>query len=146
MPIPPESLNLLLVTNPGENDGLNRLFRESGMKVRVATSCRQARRRLRLGSPQVVVTDLSLPDGSWWTLRTILAQQGSSASLVVCLPAPDGGITDVLEAGCSAVLVPPYTRERVQSILKLASARRTPVKPKPPQAAPPSANVRWVVA
>jgi DNA-binding NarL/FixJ family response regulator len=137
-----------LVTSAGENRGLRRLFRESGMKVRHAASCRQARRSLRLASPQVVVTDLSLPDGSWWTLRTILAQQGSTASLVVCLPTPDGGITDVLEAGCSAVLLPPYTRERVQSILDLASARRAPVERKPPQSVPasPPENARWVVA
>jgi hypothetical protein len=80
---------------------------------------------LRSGrDPLIVVAALSLEDGSWWSLRKALIDQHSMAALVVCLPTVDGGVTDVLEAGCSAVLTPPYKLEQVRRVVESTEARR----------------------
>jgi DNA-binding NtrC family response regulator len=125
-----ESSDLLLVANPKEIAELERLFRLSGMSVFAAADCRQARQRLASSSdPAMVVTSLSLKDGSWWSIRKALIERQSMAALVVCLPTLDGGLTDVLEAGCTAVLVPPYKLDRVEAVVEATKARR--VSPKP---------------
>jgi hypothetical protein len=40
------------------------------------------------------------------------------------MPTVDGGVTDVLEAGCSAVLTPPYQLEQVRTLVESLEARR----------------------
>ena len=140
MPPPCEAKDLLLVTNPNDGADLERLFRQCGMNVFAAADCQQARQRLSAGrDPQIVVTALSLRDGSWWSLRRTLIDQQSMAALIVCLPTADGGVTDVLEAGCAAVLVPPYTIDRVRTVIEASKARRIP--PKPPLRAPHRAEL-----
>jgi DNA-binding NtrC family response regulator len=117
--------DLLLVTNPDETAELAMLFRRSGLRVFTAANCQQAREILRSGrDPMIVVSALSLKDGSWWSLRKAMIDQHSMAALVVCLPTVDGGVTDVLEAGCSAVLTPPYQFEQVRKLVESLEARR----------------------
>ncbi|MEX2304314.1 MAG: hypothetical protein WD733_25445 [Bryobacterales bacterium] len=117
--------DLLLVTNPEEAAELATLFRRSGLRVFTATSCQQAREMLRSGrDPLIVVAALSFRDGSWWSLRKAMIDQHSMAALVVCLPTVDGGVTDVLEAGCSAVLTPPYKLEQIRKLVESTEARR----------------------
>lgn len=130
MPPRRESSDLLLIANPKETAELQRLFRLSGMNVFAATDCQQARQRLGSSSdPAIVVTSLSLKDGSWWSVRKALIDRQSMAALVVCLPTLDGGLTDVLEAGCAAVLVPPYKLDRVKAVVEATKARRAAAKP-----------------
>ncbi len=135
MPPSRESRELLLIANPKETAELERLFRLSGMNVFAATGCQQARQRLDSSNdPAIVVTSLSLKDGSWWSVRKALIDRQSMAALVVCLPTLDGGLTDVLEAGCTAVLVPPYKLDRMKAVVEATKARR--VSPKPARRGP----------
>lgn len=141
-----ESRNLLLVANPKESAELERLFRLCGLSVVVATDCQQARQRLSSGrDPDIVVTSLSLKDGSWWSVRKAIFDRQSMAALIVCLPTLDGGLTDVLEAGCTAVLVPPYNSDRVRTVIEATKARRippTPARKAPGSVAPSEAGRR----
>ncbi len=92
--------------------------------VLAAVNCEEARRILQ-GYPalDVVVTELSLEDGSWWTIHQELARARVSTALVVCLPGADGGISDILERGADDVLLPPYERPEIQRMLEAAAAR-----------------------
>ncbi len=97
---------------------------DCGASVIEARTCHEVMQVLR-EKPQIdiVISQLSFEDGAWWTIRKELIAANSPASLVVCLPQADGGISDLLEAGCCAVLVPPYDRERVRRIVEAAPQR-----------------------
>ena len=95
-----------------------------GTAALVAANCREARALLQERPPlDVVFTNLSLDDGSWWMVRQELLRTQSNASLIVCLPRADGGVSDILEYGASDVLVPPYERRNLRRIVEAAVAR-----------------------
>ncbi len=95
-----------------------------GIEVLTACNCKEARGVLQNRLPvQVVLTDLSLDDGGWWTLREEVVQANPAAQLIVCLPRADGGVSDILENGGSDVLIPPYEREEIQRRVEAAAAR-----------------------
>ena len=116
--------NALLVMGPACSEGLAEILQQYGADVTLARNCREARTALRRWPVDVVVSQLSLDDGSWWTVRKELLRSESPAVLAVCLPRSDGGITDFLEAGCSAVLVPPYDKDTIRRIVEAAPIGR----------------------
>lgn len=112
----------LVVTRQGETKALAKILEESGAAVRLVANCREARNALRRpGSVQLVFSDLLLEDGSWRTVRADLARTGSRVPLAVCLPLLDGGAIDLLEAGCVAVLAPPFREESVRDLVDRVS-------------------------
>lgn len=102
------------------------VLEQCGAIVRLVRTCREARRALRGRAPvDLVFSDLSLDDGSWWTVRQELARTQSRAPLAVCLPRAGGASTAMLDSGCFAVLAPPYRREAIRAIIDCAAARRS---------------------
>jgi DNA-binding response OmpR family regulator len=110
----------LLVVARKCDKALAEILQQCGADVTLAGNYREARAALRRRPVDVVVSELSLDDGSWWTIRKELLQSEAPAVLAVFLPRSDGGITDLLEVGCSAVLVPPYDKETIRRIVEAA--------------------------
>jgi DNA-binding response OmpR family regulator len=110
---------LLMVGRNGDQ-ALTEIFQHCGADVLLAQNCREARVALGRLPIDVVVSELSLDDGSWWTVRKELLRMESPALLAVYLPRADGGVADLLEVGCSAVLVPPYDEGRIRLIVEAA--------------------------
>ncbi len=97
-----------------------------GIDVQLACGCQDVRRAHQdHPAPDMVLSDLSLDDGSWWIVRQEIFRAGFAVPLIVCLPAVDGGVTDILESGAAAVLTPPYEREKLQRLVQSAVARRS---------------------
>lgn len=121
----PNTKNILLVMSADEAAELTDLLSPTEWDVYSTPHCRSARELLNSGvDPEVIVTSLTLQDGSWWTLRNELVWRDSHAALIVCLRSPDGGVTDVLEAGCAAVLTPPFVREKARVVHDVMQARQ----------------------
>ena len=78
-------------------------FPQRSGDVTLAGNCREARAALRWWPVDVVVSELSLDDGTWWTVKKELLRSEAPAILAVSLPHADGGVTDLLEVGCTAV-------------------------------------------
>jgi FixJ family two-component response regulator len=71
----------------------------------------------------VVVTDLSHPDGNWSDLLRHVVDVGLDTRVVVCSPAADERLwAEVFWRGAYDLLVEPYNREQVQSIVETATA------------------------
>lgn len=108
----------LLIMRRNCAEALTEIFQHCGADVMLAQNCRQARAALRQFPVDIVVSEPSLDDGSWWTIRKELLRSESPAVLAVCLPRADAGVTDLLESGCSAVLAPPYDEKRIRRIVE----------------------------
>ena len=99
----------------------------SGVNVRTASSCEEAAELLREDPEvRVVLTDLSLPDGSWFDVLNRVGDLNASAEVVVCARVADERLwTQVLEAGGFDVLVEPYQEREVKRILRAAATGRS---------------------
>src|SRR5262249_37490548 len=78
--------------------------------ILIASSCGEAAELLREApAVHVVLTDLSLPDGSWFDVLNRVSDLNTAAAVVVCARVADERLwTQVLEAGGFDILVEPY--------------------------------------
>ena len=94
--------------------------------VIAAGSCGEAAELLREEpGVGVVLTDLCLPDGSWFDVLNRVSDASPWAQVVVCARVADERLwTQVLEAGGFDVLVEPYQDREVRRILGAAASGR----------------------
>jgi FixJ family two-component response regulator len=72
---------------------------------------------------EVVVTALTHPDGNWCDLLRQVVDYGLDARVVVCAPGADQRLwAEVFWRGAGDLLVEPYSREQVRSIVEAATA------------------------
>jgi DNA-binding NtrC family response regulator len=115
--------NALLVMPHERASGLMAQLVDIKRKVWAATSCEEAATQLR-DDPDIslVLTDLSLPDGSWFDVLNLVGDLHPGAKVVVCARIADERLwTKVLEAGGFDVLVEPYEESEVSRILGCAA-------------------------
>ncbi len=98
--------------------------------ILIASSCSEAVELLRdTPAIRVVLTDLSLPDGSWLDVLNRVANLNPSAEVVVCARMADERLwTAVLEAGGFDVLVEPYQEGELKRVIEAAAASRRPAR------------------
>lgn len=114
-----------LVVMPHERRGdLIRHLSDIPVAVLTASSCAEAVELLRdLPGIRVVLTDLCLPDGTWFDVLNSVSGLKSRPEVVVCARLADERLwSQVLEAGCFDVLVEPYQVSEVHRILRAAAA------------------------
>lgn len=116
----------LVVMPPERRSDLIRHLSEIPVAVLTASSCAEAAELLR-DSPavRVVLTDLCLPDGSWFDVLNRVSDLKSNTPVVVCARLADERLwSQVLEAGGFDVLVEPYEAAEVRRILSAAATGR----------------------
>lgn len=107
--------------------GLRRALERNGFQVvSEAGTVAEARRQIGLNRPQVVVTDVSLPDGTGIDLARALRQTDESIGIVVLtMYAGDDTLFAALEAGASA-----FVSKSAPSDDVVAAARHAAVSPR----------------
>lgn len=100
---------LLVDDSPLIADALGTLLRETGHRVRTAGSVAEAVAAAREAAPDVLLLDLTLPDGDGLDVLRALAAEGRAAGAAVALTGHDDDdtVTRCRAAGCVAVLVKP---------------------------------------
>ena len=98
--------------------------------IRAVSSCEEAAEQLR-DDPAInlVLTDLGLPDGTWFDVLNLAGKFHPGASVVVCARVDDERLwTNVLEAGGFDVLVEPWEGSEVNRVMCAAvkAATRLP--------------------
>jgi CheY-like chemotaxis protein len=92
-----------------------------GFEIDHVLNCHEARDFFRRGADvDLVVSDLSLPDGNWWTISRELSQLGHRASLVVCA-SPEAGAdsgSQPFPRGLAEVITPPFDRAAIECVLE----------------------------
>jgi DNA-binding NtrC family response regulator len=90
--------------------------------IRVVSSCEEAGKQLR-DDPAInlVLTDLILPDGTWFDVLNLAGECHPGAIVVVCTRVDDERLwTSVLEAGGFDVLVEPWERGEISRVVSAA--------------------------
>lgn len=90
--------------------------------IRAVSSCEEAAEQLR-DDPAInlVLTDLSLPDGTWFDVLNLTGRFHPGASVVVCARVDDERLwASVLEAGGFDVLVEPWEGGEVNRVVSAA--------------------------
>jgi len=114
---------LLVMTAEHRNAVMESLTPES-WEVRLASDCRQARNLLRQEYFDLVITDVSLPDGNWLTISRESNLGDAPPALVVCLPRQAERLAAILGAGHVQVLMPPLESEAIRCVLEDALRNR----------------------
>lgn len=91
-----------------------------GFEIDHALNCREARELLQTGVAfDLVVSDLSLSDGNWWTISRELTQTGRRAKLAVCAPAgANSGDPQPFTRGLAEVITPPFDPAAIECLLE----------------------------
>ena len=92
-----------------------------GFEIDHALNCREARTLLHAGVEfDLVVSDLSLPDGNWWTVSCELSRTGHPAKLVVCAPSATDSASDAqpFARGLAEVIRPPIDPATIECVLE----------------------------
>jgi DNA-binding NtrC family response regulator len=119
-----KQVTALLVMPEERHSRLVRCLSGLDANVLTAQSCGEAAQLLR-DEPDVcvVLTDLCLPDGSWFDVLNRVGDEHREAKVVVCARVADERLwTQVLEAGGFDVLVEPYQAREVLRIVTAAAA------------------------
>jgi two-component system response regulator AtoC len=108
---------LIIEDEPSERLGLSALLEAEGFRTRTADSLASARRRLTESVPELVLLDLSLPDGSGLELMGDFG--GSSRPDIVVLTghATVESAIQAIRAGARDYLVKPIEAPRLRNIL-----------------------------
>ncbi len=118
------SVVALLIMPDDRRPVLLEQLEKSGTEVLSVCNCDQARRVLQTRPVQVVLTDVALSDGNWWSVLEDIAQSHTNAELILCTGIAEPTLwCDALDRGAYDLLVEPYEREEVERIVKGAAAR-----------------------
>ncbi len=111
---------LIVDDDPDVVDWLQEVARMEGFTVARALSLREARIELGRQRPDVLLTDLRLPDGEGIELVRELEKPEATEVIVVTGHATVDSAVAALRAGASDYLVKPADLERVQAVLRHA--------------------------
>ena len=128
----PRGFSALLVYDQDEPVcGVARIFLSNGIRLRRSRNCFEARSVLsELSVPNVVVTDLALPDGDWSDiLRATNASPARTAVIVVSRLLDTRLYLDVLESGAHDFVVPPVSPSELACIIRAAIRNDRPFTP-----------------
>jgi two-component system, NtrC family, response regulator AtoC len=109
---------LLVDDDPDTLEWLSELVKREGFSVATADSLRAARIHLTRLAPDVLLTDLILPDGQGIELVNDLESRGSTEFVVMTGYASTESAVEALRVGATDYLVKPVDIDRVKAILK----------------------------
>jgi two-component system response regulator AtoC len=103
-------------------------LRREGWDVTAAATLAEARAALDAGEPDVVLTDLRLPDGEGLSLLREAAPRGGSAWVVMTAHATVSSAVEALKLGAKDYLEKPFTLDRavatIRQALEMTALRR----------------------
>jgi len=115
---------LFLSGHPGDAQQLAQMVRSLPLALEYAGSLRQARNRLRNQEYEVVLTEASLPDGTWLDAMSLVHENQRDPALIVTDPHADARFwSEALNLGAYDLLAQPFQEMEVQRILGNACSR-----------------------
>jgi DNA-binding response OmpR family regulator len=121
---------LLVEDNPQILDLNRRVLEDEGLTVLAAKTLAEARQRLTVAAPDVIVLDIMLPDGSGLDFLPELRKTCASPVLFLTAKVERADILAGLRAGGNDYITKPYDIEefqaRVTGFLRLMDTAKTP--------------------
>ena len=110
---------LLLEDNADTRTMLVYLLEAAGHSVRAVGSIKLALQELQLASYEVLISDISLPDGDGWDLmRELRRRDASICGIAMSGYSGAGDVAKSLESGFQHHLVKPIDFDELESILR----------------------------
>src|SRR5512133_516682 len=109
---------LLVDDDPEQLEWLTEFVKSEGFTVSKATSLRTARIQLAQMRPDVLLTDLQLPDGNGVELVDDLEQREATEVVLITGHATVDSVVTALRAGATDYLIKPIDIDRLRSILQ----------------------------
>ncbi|MBS1189729.1 MAG: putative transcriptional regulatory protein [Rhodocyclaceae bacterium] len=109
---------LLVDDDPETIEWLTEFVRSEGFTIATADSLRAARIHLTRSTPEMILTDLLLPDGQGIELLADLQSRDSTQVVVITGHASVESAIDALRAGAADYLVKPIDIDRLRGILQ----------------------------
>ncbi len=125
---------LLVEDDPDSADGLVRMLSRHGARVTIAETCADALERLDLARPQVLISDIALPDGDGYTLleqvrRRPAADGGSVPAIALTAYAGVEHSRRATRAGFQVHFAKPFeSEELIEVIARLAEEPRSSLR------------------
>jgi len=114
---------VLLVYDEAEPvHGVERIFQSRQIRFQRARNCYETRGVLRgPAAPDVVVTDIALPDGDWTDILRAANAAPARTPVIVASRSPDIKLyLDVLDGGAHDFVVPPFSSSGLIYIIRTA--------------------------
>jgi DNA-binding NtrC family response regulator len=120
-----EKIKVLMVMPEDQASALLATPRARSLDLRTARTCCEARGVLAYGEPvDVVVADLTLEDGNWWSVYQDLSNQDVCAEMVVVAPRRGLDVSEILAHGVYTVLGRPLESEEMVRTIEEAAAHK----------------------
>lgn len=120
-----EKITVLMVMPDLEASELLAIPEAESLELVHARTCAEARGILGSGAPvDVVVADLTLEDGNWWSVYQNLANRDISAEMIVVAPRRGLDVSEILAHGVYAVLGRPLEGQDVVDAIEEAAAHK----------------------
>ncbi|MCB9386091.1 MAG: hypothetical protein H6509_15885 [Bryobacterales bacterium] len=127
-----ENIRVLTVAADDALDALLDAPQADSFEVVAARNCAEARatfaRRLEF---DVVVSDLTLEDGNWWSIFEVLTNQNTGAEMVVVAPRRGLDVSEILAHGVFSVLGRPVTSAELVEVIEEAARSTDDAGPPP---------------
>jgi CheY-like chemotaxis protein len=116
--VPDKQLHILVVEDHEDTcHVLGRALRRKGFEVALAENSDAARRQFAHHSPDLIICDLGLPDGTGWDLLRSLRQIRSVPAIAISGYGMESDFTRSRDAGFSAHLVKPVDFSRLEEAI-----------------------------
>lgn len=95
---------------------------DTNVSMLFADDCAEARRIL-VEHPEVrvVLSNLTLPDGNWWSIHKELQRRARHTALIVVLPREGQDVREILGHGAFAVVAPPFRQTEIAPLVRAAT-------------------------
>jgi len=119
-----QAQKVLVVASARHRAPLLAALKGLGLNVHTAADCREARSWAeKQADPILLLSDLSLNDGNWWSVCQDLASRKTSFEVLVVLSGVNENAEPILCRGACGVLRPPYDSVEVRGLVESALAR-----------------------
>lgn len=117
-------------------DAMRTLFEATDRRVSLAGSVAECVAACAANRPDILLLDLTLPDGDGLSALPVLRAQGTLPRVVVALTGHDDPATErrCREAGCRTLLVKPVPTRELLRLIGEWEAEASPSLPAPPPA------------
>ena len=114
-------LALLVYDRPHPLESLNVALRDLSVETCSVRTCEEARRLVPQAQPQLIFTDISLPDGSWADVVSVAQRAASPVDVIVVGANKDMQLyVSALEGGAFDFVLPPFERQALDFVVESA--------------------------
>lgn len=116
-------LALLVFAEPDSSKTLERALQQQSIKTRQVRTCTEAKEVIeREKRPDVIFSEVSVPDGTWADVVKMARKETGTAEVIVVSRLPDTKLyMDVMERGGFDFIAPPYSETDLAHVVESAT-------------------------